>query len=190
MQGGAVGGILPESGERAGRPPGGDAELQATAAQGVEHGGVLGRADRVLDGEGQDRGAEADAARALGRRGEEDERRGQPALVRAEVVLGHPGRGEAGPLGVLDLLQPEPVPVGGGSVLEQAAEEAQAGRRHVVSFRRAEPGTASSSPRVYSWRGAPKTSSTVPCSTWTPRRRTETVSEICRTTARSCEMKT
>jgi hypothetical protein len=58
--------------------------------------------------------------------GQENERCGKAALVFMEMVLGDPGRIEAEPFGVDDLLGRQPVPLGGIRLVEQAREEAQA----------------------------------------------------------------
>ena len=92
----------------------------------VEHGGVLGHADRLLERQGHDAGAEPDAARLRRDMREEDERRGQPALAAAEVVLRHPRGLEAERLGADDLLGRELIALGGADVVEQPGEEAEA----------------------------------------------------------------
>jgi hypothetical protein len=61
---------------------------------------------------------------------EEDEGRGQAALVRVEVVLGDPHRLEAELLGVTRLLGGETVPVGRVRPLEQPREESDLYNRH------------------------------------------------------------
>src|SRR5699024_6400833 len=126
----AGGGVAAEGRERAGGATGGDAQLHPTAAERVEHGRILGGAQRVVDRQGEHGGAQRDVGAVLRRGGEEHEGRGQPSFVLSEVVLGDPGGGEAEFIGAADLLEGEAVAVGGGRVLEQAGEQAQSGCGH------------------------------------------------------------
>ena len=107
-------------------PPGPDADFQAAAAHQVEHRGILGDADRQLQRQRDDAGAEADARGP--RRGlrQEHEGRRQAAFVFVEMVLGDPGRVEAAALGMGDLRGGQPIALGGVGLVEQAGEEAQA----------------------------------------------------------------
>src|SRR5690625_733198 len=79
--------------------------------------------------------ASATAASSAGRgggrgSGQQHEGGGRAALVLAEVVLGHPGGGEAELLGVADLLEGEAVALGGRGLLQEAGEQSQAGAGH------------------------------------------------------------
>ncbi len=123
-----------EGGEIAARP---DAELQPAVAHQVEHGGVLGHAQRQLQRQGDDAGAEPDLRGPRREMGQEDEGRGQAALVLVEVVLGDPGRVEAAALGMDDLFGRQAVALGRIGHVEQAGEEAEARRAvHVRHSRR------------------------------------------------------
>jgi hypothetical protein len=88
-------GLAPERRERRRRAAGREPQLHASAAQLVEHGGILRDAEGIVERERDDARRERDAARALRRGGEQHERRRQSALVLAEVVLREPRRGEA-----------------------------------------------------------------------------------------------
>ena len=79
-----------------------EAELQPSSAQLVDERGVLGEADRVVEGCEQDRGAEPDRRRLRGDRGQKREDRREISLV-GHVVLRDLHRLEAGGLGPDDL---------------------------------------------------------------------------------------
>ena len=96
-------------------PAASDTHFQAAATHQVEHRGVLGHPDRQLQRQGHDPRPEADPRGLGGDLGQEDERRGQAALVFMEMVLGDPGRIEAEPFGVDDLRGRQPVPLGGSA---------------------------------------------------------------------------
>ena len=66
------------------------AEFQPAAAQHVEHGGVLGHPDRVLERQRDDRGAKPDPLGLRGHPRQEHQRRRQAAFLHVEVMLGHP----------------------------------------------------------------------------------------------------
>jgi hypothetical protein len=122
--------VVTEGGEGARGAARGDAQLDAPAADPVQHRRILGRTQRVVDRQGDHAGGQGDVPGALGGGGEQDQGRGQAALVLAEVVLGEPRGGEPEAVGRLDLLEGEPVSLRGGRLLEQAGEESQAGRGH------------------------------------------------------------
>ena len=82
----------------------GDAEVEAPAAEGVDHGHLLGEAQRVVQRRQQDGRAEAHPRRAHRHRPEHRHQPGQVALV-GEVVLGQPRRAEAEGVGPGDLLE-------------------------------------------------------------------------------------
>ena len=82
----------------------GDSQVEAPAAEGVDHGHVLGEAQRVVQRRQQYRRAEAHPPRAHGHRAEHRHQPGQVALV-GEVVLGQPRRAEAEGVGPGDLLE-------------------------------------------------------------------------------------
>ena len=89
----------------------------------------------MLERQRDDPRPEADAGGARGRVRQEDERRGQTSLLFVEVMLSDPHRIEPGALGVGDLSEGEPVPLGGGGVVEHAGEEPDSLDGHeVVSF--------------------------------------------------------
>ena len=87
----AVGAVEAERREGRRRAAGADAELEPAAGEEVEHRGVLGDAHRVLERQGDDAGAEADARGPRRDVREEHEGRRQAALGLVEVVLRHPG---------------------------------------------------------------------------------------------------
>ena len=66
---------------------------------------------------------------------EEDERRRQPALGGAEVVLRDPRALDAEPLGVADLVGGEPVALRARGVVEQSREEGEGGGGHASDLR-------------------------------------------------------
>ena len=78
---------------RRGAPP--DSELQAPVAEQVGGGGLLGGLHRVVQREQRHRGAQADAARALGGGGQDHERVGEGGEGAAEVQLAEPRGVEA-----------------------------------------------------------------------------------------------
>ena len=122
----ALGAVLAERRERRQIAAAADADFQPAAGHEVGHGGILGHADRQLQRQGDDAGAEADPRGPRRDLRQEDERRRQAALVLVEVVLGDPGRIEAAALGVDDLRGRQPVALGGVRLVEQAREKAQA----------------------------------------------------------------
>ncbi|SCF74377.1 hypothetical protein GA0115260_1020518 [Streptomyces sp. MnatMP-M27] len=67
-----------------------EAEFEASAAEQVGHGGVLGRPYRILQGQDHHGGAEPDRLGALGDGREEHEGRGEPPVLGSDMVLGHP----------------------------------------------------------------------------------------------------
>ena len=83
-------------------------ELDATAGEQVERGDALGDADRMVGRQLDDAVAEADAARPLARRAEEDFRRRAVRVLLEEVMLDAPGVVEPEPVGELDLGQSVP----------------------------------------------------------------------------------
>ena len=88
------------------------AELQAAAAEHVEHGEVLGYAQRVVQRQDRHGATQAQAAGAGAERGEQHLRVGRQAAEVAEVVLGRPDGVEADGLRRLDLLEVAGVEVG------------------------------------------------------------------------------
>ena len=114
-----------------------NADFEAAATQQVGDDGILGDADRQLQRQGDDAGAQANA-RGVGRdMRQEDEGRGQAAFSFVEMMLGDPGRIEAVLLGVDDLFGGESIALGGCRLVEQAGEEAEAldrERRHGVNL--------------------------------------------------------
>ena len=80
------------------------AELQPAMAQQVEHRRLFRQADRVVEGQNADAGADADLLGAGGHVREDGRQRGEDA-VPAGVMLRHPDRIEAQLFGELDLLQ-------------------------------------------------------------------------------------
>jgi hypothetical protein len=115
--------VVPERREGARRPPAADAELEPPAGQRRQHGGVLGDPQRRLERQRHDARAEHDPRGLRGGVGEQDERRGQAALVLVEVVLGHPRGVEADRLGRPDLLEGEAVAPVGARLVEHPGEE-------------------------------------------------------------------
>ena len=82
-----------------------DAEHDAAVRQDVDEDGVLDDADRVVERQGDDAGAELDAA-GLGREiGHVGEAVRHDAVAGGEVMLGDPGRVVAQPLGLDDLVR-------------------------------------------------------------------------------------
>jgi hypothetical protein len=81
-----------------------DAEVEAPLRQVVEHGGLGGQPQRVMEGQRVDVVAEAHPARALYGRGDHQIGAGQQRVV-GEVVLGEPALVEAERLGQRDLIQ-------------------------------------------------------------------------------------
>jgi hypothetical protein len=95
-----------------------EADLEPAAAQLVEHGDVLGEAQRVLERAEQDRGADPHRRRPLRDRGQHREDRRQVAVA-GDVVLGEPDRLVAELFRPRDLVEvlavervPGPVPAG------------------------------------------------------------------------------
>nr|WP_255625034.1 hypothetical protein [Pseudonocardia sp. ICBG1034] len=84
--------VTPEASRRVGVGPRADAELQASAGEGVQHAGVLGEASRVLQRQCDDGRPQPDQPGAFGDRGQQDQRRRQPPTEVPVVVLGHPER--------------------------------------------------------------------------------------------------
>ena len=140
--GAALGALHAKGLEGFGRAARAQAHLQAAAGQQVQHGRVLGHAQRVFQRQRDHARADADAPRARRHMGQKDEGRGQAALAFMEMVLGHPGRVEAVGLGMGDLLGHQAVALAGRRIVEQAAEEAQAraaaGAVATVGIRRGE----------------------------------------------------
>ena len=97
-------GVDAETAELAGLVAAADAEVEPSTREDVDHGGVLGQTQRVVERQDHDGGADADAARGLGGRGRHQQRAAEQAVAR-EVVLGEPGRVEAEGVGQLDLLE-------------------------------------------------------------------------------------
>src|SRR5699024_1345140 len=75
--------------------------------------------------EGHHPGGQLHPGGARGRVSKERQRGGQAALGAVEVVLGHRDRVIASSLGALDLLQGEPVSLGGRRIVQQPGEEAE-----------------------------------------------------------------
>ena len=186
-----------EGGQVAARP---DAHFEAAAGDQVGDGGVLGHAHRQLQRQGDDAGAQPDARGLHRRLGEEHERRRQAAFALVEMMLGDPGRIEAAALGMHDLLGGQPIALGRGGFVEQTGEKAQPlGRRlghqvNLVGRSRAMQGPACCGPewhrsaRGYSrYRVARRPARSARHRPGGPCACTETVSEICCTTARSCD---
>lgn len=115
----------PERGERPRIAARTEPDLEATLGEHVEDRGVLGHAHPVLHRQGDDGRAQPDPRGPRRGMREEDERGGQATLGRREMVLGDPGGGEPEPLGRLDLLEREPVPLVRGGVLEEPGEESE-----------------------------------------------------------------
>ena len=103
-----------------------DSDLQPAAGQGIQDGGVLRHAQRQLQRQGDDAGAEAYAAGLGGDVRQEHERGGQSALVAMEVVLGDPGGVEAQALRMDRLGNGEAVTLSRRGVVQDAGEEAKA----------------------------------------------------------------
>ncbi len=72
-----------------------DAEVEAATADRIEHGGILGEPDRILQAEHHHARPEPDAPCPCGRGGEQDERRREAAEPGLEVMLGDPPAVEA-----------------------------------------------------------------------------------------------
>jgi hypothetical protein len=108
-----------------------DAEVHAAVRHEVEQGEVLGHAQRVVERQHDDPGAQAHAP-GLQREGRQRERRGGAVAVLGEVVLGRPHRVEAVGLGrphQRELLVDD-VPLGAArGILEEAGPPRQAGCR-------------------------------------------------------------
>ncbi len=79
-------------------------EIEPPGGEHVDHGVVLGHAQRMVERQHDDAGAEPDAARALSRRGEEDGRARNSAVL-VKVVLRHPEGIESPLVSGLRLLQ-------------------------------------------------------------------------------------
>ena len=90
-----------------------DAEVEASIAEDIDGGGVLGDADRVVQGQQQDPGADPDARGEARDRGGDGQHGGGVAVV-DEVVLGDPDVVVAKRFGELDLVEQFVVELGPG----------------------------------------------------------------------------
>src|SRR5437899_583684 len=80
------------------------ANIEAAAAGQIQHGRILGQAYGVVQGRHEDRGTEADRARAGGDVGRQDEG-GRPETIARKVVLRKPGNMKPDIFAVLYLLR-------------------------------------------------------------------------------------
>lgn len=146
-----------------------DAEFDPAAAEQVGQGGVLGDPERVVQRQRRHRGTEPDPVGPCGHCGEVDERGGDDAALRTQVVLGDPEGVEAevlGDHGEPEVFAEDPAGIAGAGHVEQHAEPLRAGRPRAGPVGRGGSGRGGAGHRVSSPAGPPEsvcTTSPVTC---------------------------
>ena len=135
--------VAPEAFKSRRRAAGAESELEAAVRDEIEHRRVFRDADRLFERQGHDARAKTNSRRARRDIGEKYKRGGKTAFIAIKVVLGDPGRVEAVPLRVNDLLNRKPIPLSCGRPIEKPSEETEppsSGDRH-----------AGAEPQSFSW---------------------------------------
>src|ERR1700691_2765262 len=123
---GAIRAVAAEAGESRWRAAGPKPKLEAAVRNKVEHRCVFGDADGLFKWESYDAGAETNSGRSRRDMGQKHKRGGKTAFIPIKVMLSDPGRVEAVPLGMNDLLGGESISLSRCGLIEEAGEEAEA----------------------------------------------------------------
>ena len=132
--GGPVRAGAPEAGESRRRTAGAESQFEASVRDQVEHRGVFGDADWLVERQSHDASTKTNSRRAPRDMREKHKRGGKTAFVPIKVMLSDPRRVETVPFRVNDLLRSEAIPLSWGRLIEKPSEETEPSwsrRRHV-----------------------------------------------------------
>jgi hypothetical protein len=107
--------------------PGAESELESPAAENVKDSRILGQPQRMLERQGDDPGCQPQPFRTCRGHGQEDQGRGEPALL-VRVVLSHPADVVPETLRGLEQTQPTGVDLRWSNLVDQARKDAETER--------------------------------------------------------------